>query len=40
MERNREKETTMGLTISSSSVTLVGGFSGVAKVESTLRRNK
>lgn len=31
MERNREKETALGLTISRSSVTLVSGFSGAAK---------
>ena len=37
MERNREKDTAMRLTGSKPSVTLVSGFRGVAKLESTLQ---
>lgn len=40
MERNGEKETAMRLTISKSSVTLVSGFSGAAKLESTFEGDK
>lgn len=40
MERNGEKEIAMRLIICKSSVTLVSGFSGAAKLESTFEGNK